>query len=241
MTDKELQLLVVDDDAEIRDLLAHYLARENFRVITTGDGRKVERILSEQRIHLVLLDLMIPGEDGLSVCRRIRAHSAVPIIMLTAKGEEIDRIIGLEMGADDYVSKPFNPRELVARIKAVLWRTKQTYKGPGLEGQDERLRFDDWVVDPARREVVSPDGTIVDFSSGEFDLLIAFVNNARRTLTRDQLLDLTRGRMLDPYDRSIDVQVSRLRSKIEPDPRKPTLIKTVRNVGYMFTPTVTSE
>ena len=181
---------------------------------------------------------MLPGEDGLSICRRIRAKSAIPIIILTAKGEEIDRIIGLEMGADDYLAKPFSPRELVARIKAVLWRTTHIYRGPGREGQDETLTFNGWTINLSKRELISPDGNPVELSSGEFDLLIAFASNSERILSRDQLLDLTQGRALDLFDRSIDVQVSRLRHKIEKDPQKPAIIKTVRGAGYTFTPSV---
>ena len=238
MRNDETQLLVVDDDAEIRDLLANYLARENFRVLTAKDGESVDRILAQHRIQLIVLDLMMPGEDGLSICRRIRVSSAVPIIILTAKGEDIDRIIGLEMGADDYISKPFNPRELVARIKAVLWRAKNVYEGPGRDPQNQSLAFDGWVINQSGREVISPDGTEVVLSSGEFNLLVAFASNPKRVLTRDQLLDLTQGRTLDPYDRSIDVQVSRLRRKIERDPQKPSIIKTVHGVGYTFIPTI---
>lgn len=238
MCNKDIQLLVVDDDAEIRDLLAHYLARDHFRVLTANSGEAIDRLLSEQRIHLIILDLMMPGEDGLSICRRIRARSAIPIIILTAKGEEVDRIVGLEMGADDYMAKPFNPRELVARIKAVLWRTTHLYTAPDRETAGEQLMFDGWTIRPSEREVTAPDGRGIELSSGEFDLLLAFASNPKRTLTRDQLLDLTQGRALDPYDRSIDVQVSRLRRKLEPDPRKPKLIKTVRGTGYTFTPAV---
>ena len=238
MHNDETQLLIVDDDVEIRDLLAHYLTKENFRVITAKNGAAVDRILSEQRIHLVVLDLMLPGEDGLSICRRIRARSAVPIIILTAKGEEIDRIVGLEMGADDYLAKPFNPRELAARIRAVLWRTNHIYPGPGREIHEETLAFDGWRINIAKRELIAPEGDKTELSSGEFDLLVAFAANAGRILSRDQLLDLVRGRALELYDRSIDVQVSRLRRKIETDPQKPALIKTVRGAGYIFTATV---
>lgn len=238
MYNNETQLLIIDDDVEIRDLLAHYLTRENFRVITAKNGDTIDRILSEQRIHLVILDLMLPGEGGLSICRRIRARSAIPIIILTAKGEEIDRIIGLEMGADDYIAKPFNPRELVARINAVLWRTTHLYKGAGRDIAEEKLSFDSWTINLSKREVLSPDGNKVELSSGEFDLLFAFASNPNRVLSRDQLLDLTQGRTLDPYDRSIDVLVSRLRRKIEADPQKPLIIKTVRGAGYTFTPSV---
>jgi two-component system OmpR family response regulator len=238
MYNNETQLLIIDDDVEIRDLLAHYLAAENFRVITAKNGDTIDRILSEQRIHLVILDLMLPGEGGLSICRRIRARSAIPIIILTAKGEEIDRIIGLEMGADDYIAKPFNTRELVARINAVLWRTTHLYKGAGRDIAEDKLSFDSWTINLSKRELLSPGGNKVELSSGEFDLLFAFVSNPNRVLSRDQLLDLTQGRTLDPYDRSIDVLVSRLRRKIEADPQKPLIIKTVRGAGYTFTPSV---
>jgi two-component system OmpR family response regulator len=231
----DTHILIVDDDPEIRDLLAHYLEQENFRVDAVSNGEGIDRLLSAHRFHLVLLDLMMPGEDGLSICRRIRANSAIPIIILTAKGEEMDRIIGLEMGADDYIPKPFNPRELVARIKAVLWRTTHTYGGPGQEAANDRLEFGDWVASRSERTVMTRSGEILDLSSGEFDLLLAFASNPQRTLTRDQLLDLTQGRALDPYDRSIDIQVSRLRRKIEKDPHEPRVIKTVRGVGYTFT------
>lgn len=238
MYGNEPQLLIVDDDAEIRALLADYLAKENFRVITANSGKDIDRILSEQRIHLIILDLMMPGEDGLSICRRIRAHSTIPIIILTAKGDEIERIIGLEMGADDYIAKPFSPRELVARIKAVLWRSNHIYVGAGQVERDEILTFNGWSINTLERTVSSPTGRKLSLSSGEFDLLCAFASNPKRTLTRDQLLDLTQGRTLDPYDRSIDVQVSRLRRKLEADPQNPSLIKTVRGVGYVFAATV---
>lgn len=238
MRDVETQILIVDDDAEIRDLLAHYLEQEQFRVVTASSGRGIDKLLSENHFHLVLLDLMMPGEDGLSICRRIRATSSVPIIILTARGEEMDRIVGLEMGADDYVSKPFNPRELVARIKAVLWRTEHSYSAPLKGGRQDHLVFDQYTINLAARSLQDQTGTDVDLSSGEFDLLSAFVRNPQRTLSRDQLLDLTQGRPLDPFDRSVDVQVSRLRQKIEPNPRNPTIIKTVWGVGYTFTPDV---
>jgi len=238
MGDDRVQLLVVDDDREIRDLLANYLAGEGFRVLTASSGEGIQRLLSEHRIHLLILDLMLPGEDGLTICRRIRATSAIPIIILTARTEEVERIVGLEMGADDYVTKPFNPRELVARIKAVLWRTTHMYKGPGRELTEETLVFDGWNIKLSTRELTDPDGLMIDLSSGEFDLLYAFACNPRRVLSRDQLLDLTQGRALELYDRSIDVQISRLRHKLEKEPGKPQLIKTVRGAGYVFTPAV---
>lgn len=238
MCNRETKILVVDDDAEIRDLVAHFLEQERFRVLDVASGHGIDKLLSEHHFHLVLLDIMLPGEDGLSICRRIRANSSVPIIILTARGEEMDRVIGLEMGADDYVAKPFSPRELVARIKAVLWRTSHSYNEPIEEGRNDRFTFDDFSINLAARTLANQSGTAVELSSGEFDLLAAFVRNPQRTLSRDQLLDLTQGRLLDPFDRSVDVQVSRLRRKIEVNPRSPIIIKTVRGLGYTFTPDV---
>lgn len=244
-------LLVVDDDKEIRSLLSQFLTRHGYRVSVAKDGAEMNRVLEAGRIDLIVLDLMLPGEDGLALCRRLRAGgggalgaSAVPVIMLTAMGEETDRIIGLEMGADDYLAKPFNPRELLARIKAVLRRaTWLSAAGGGRSdnpteegGEGTRaIIFAGWSLDMARRELHAADGMLVPLSAGEYDLLLAFVEHPRRVLTRDQLLDLTRGRAAAPFDRSIDVQVSRLRRKIEPDPKDPTLIKTVRSGGYLFT------
>ncbi|CCG40500.1 response regulator [Magnetospirillum molischianum] len=229
-------ILVVDDDREIRDLLARFLARHGLRVTTARDGTEMMRLLDERRIDLVVLDLMLPGEDGLVLTRRLReARSAIPIVMLTAMGEETDRIVGLEMGADDYVAKPFNPRELLARIKAVLRRVQ----GGGDEGdvapQGVRLRFDGWVLDLATRDLLSPDGVMIGLSAGEFGLLQVFVEHPRRVLSRDQLLDFARGRAAAPFDRSIDIQVSRLRRRLGDDAKDPQLIKTVRGGGYLFT------
>ena len=228
-------ILIVDDDREIRDLLARFLAKHGHRVEVAADGRAMRKALEEWRIDLVVLDLMLPGEDGLVLCRRLRAESNIPVIMLTAMGEDIDRIVGLEIGADDYVPKPFNPRELLARIKAVLRRTGET---PAVAGTAERdgsaLGFAGWRLEPAARRLTAPDGTGVELTAGEFELLAALVEHPQRVMSREQLLDLTRGREAAPFDRSIDVQVSRLRRKIETDPAKPELIKTVRNGGYVF-------
>lgn len=225
-------ILIVDDDPEIRDLLGRYLRKHGYRVDAAADGRAMTRLLETGRFDLVVLDLMLPGEDGLSLCRRLRASSDLPIIMLTAMGEETDRIVGLEMGADDYLPKPFNPRELLARIKAVLRR------GGGQHRPDEEasagLEFDGWRIELGRRELLGPDGVAVPLTSGEFDLLLALAERPQRVLSRDQLLDLTRGRSAQPFDRSIDVQLSRLRRKIEADPKAPQLIKTVRGGGYML-------
>jgi len=228
-------LLIVDDDREIRDLVSRFLAKHGYRVDTAADGREMDRLLAAGRFDLLVLDLMLPGEDGLSLCRRLRAESGLPIILLTALGEETDRIVGLEMGADDYLGKPFNPRELLARIKAVLRRADGIARRPESDGSAVTVGFEGWRLDHAKRELRSADGVLTPLSSGEFDLLLAFVEHPQRVLTRDQLLDLTKGRSAQPFDRSIDVQLSRLRRKIEADPKDPTLIKTVRNEGYIFT------
>ena len=234
-------ILVVDDDREIRDLTARFLRKHGFRVDAAADGREMDRHLADGRFDLVVLDLMMPGEDGLSICRRLRADSGVPIIMLTALGEETDRIVGLEMGADDYLPKPFNPRELLARIKAVLRRGGSEALSAADEAGGGLLSFAGWSLDLTRRELKDPDGALVPLTAGEFDLLAAFAQRPQRVLNRDQLLDLTRGREAGPFDRSVDVQLSRLRRKIEADPKEPVLIKTVRGGGYMFTADVRTE
>ena len=238
-------ILVVDDDREIRDLIAKFLTKHGYRVTTAADGREMDKMLADWKIDLVVLDIMMPGEDGLSICRRLRANTPMPIIMLTAMGDDTDRIIGLEMGADDYLAKPFNPRELLARIKAVMRRTElitpmAVDDAPEEEGRTYHV-FDGWRFDLASRDLVSPDGVRTDLSGGEYELLAAFVTRPQRVLSRDQLLDLARGREAQPFDRAIDVQVSRLRRKIEVDAKEPTLIKTVRGGGYMFTAKVTKE
>jgi two-component system, OmpR family, response regulator len=235
-------ILVVDDDREIRDLLAQYLSTHGLRVRVAADGREMRRTLDDWSIDLIVLDLMLPGEDGLSLCRRLRVDSRVPIIMLTAMGEETDRIVGLEMGADDYLAKPFSPRELLARIKAVLRRVEGELTGHAKTGdQPGKLIFAGWHLDLNRRELTSPQDVLVRLSAGEYDLLVAFASRPQRVLSRDQLLDLVRGREAQPFDRSIDVQVSRLRRKIEAEPGDPALIKTVRNGGYLFAPAVVKE
>ena len=230
-------ILIVDDDREIRDLLARFLDKHGLRITTAAEGREMQRVLDGSRIDLIVLDLMLPGEDGLTLCRNLRAKSRIPIIMLTAMGEETDRIVGLEMGADDYLAKPFNPRELLARIKAVLRRAEQAPAAAAVEG-GAVLEFAGWALDLDRRELQRPDGTMVPLSSGEYELMAAFATHPGRVLSRDQLLGLARGREAQPFDRSIDVQVSRLRRKIEAEPQDPALIKTVRNGGYTFTPSV---
>jgi len=237
MTDQP-HILVVDDDRDIRDLVTRYLRQHEYRVRSAADGVQMRRELADWSFDLVILDLMLPGEDGLSLCRRLRAESSLPVIMLTAMGEETDRIIGLEMGADDYLAKPFNPRELLARIRAVLRRSSDQVAGAQAAKADAVLEFAGWKLDVASRELTSPHGVLMPLSTGEYDLLSALVTHPRRVLSREQLIDMARGREALPFDRSIDVQVSRLRRKIEVDPAKPTLITTVRGGGYMFTPTV---
>jgi two-component system OmpR family response regulator len=235
---KTPHILVVDDDREIRSLVAQLLRKHGFRVTDAADGREMMQALDGGRFDLAVLDLMLPGEDGLSLCRRVRAGSALPIIMLTAMGEETDRIVGLEMGADDYLPKPFNPRELLARIRAVLRRSAGEAPEPETEGGGLRV-FEGWSLDLSKRELRAPDGTLVPLTAGEYDLLAAIVERPGRVLSRDQLLDITRGRDAAPFDRSVDVQISRLRRKLEPDPKGPQIIKTVRGGGYVFACEVT--
>ena len=240
--DRPPHLLVVDDDREILALLSQFLGRHGFRVATARNGTEMDKQLKLAHIDLVVLDLMLPGEDGFSLCRRLRAGGTTAVIMLTAMGEETDRIVGLELGADDYLAKPFNPRELLARIKAVLRRSGgggATVVPPTTAPSRDILEFAGWRFDMAQRCLQSPDGEMLALSGGEFELLAAFARHPRRVLTRDYLLDLARGRSAMPFDRTIDVQVSRLRRKIEANPAEPSLIKTVRGGGYIFTPAVT--
>jgi two-component system, OmpR family, response regulator len=235
--DSAPHILVVDDHKEIRDLVARFLTQHGLRVSTARDGREMHAVLEGGRIDLIVLDLMLPGEDGLTLCRELRVRSAIPVIMLTAMGEETDRIIGLEMGADDYLAKPFNPRELLARIKAVLRRARSLPEGDGAT-PDSAIRFANWTFDVAGRELLSADGLAIPLSTGEFNLLSTFTRFPGRVLSRDQLLDITQGRDAAVFDRSIDTQVSRLRRKIEEDPKDPKIIKTVWGGGYVFTPEV---
>jgi two-component system OmpR family response regulator len=226
-------VLIVDDDREIRDLLSRFLTRNGCRVSVAREEREMRKVMQDSSIDLIVLDAMLPGKDGFTICRELRANGSVPIIMLTAAGDETDRIVGLEMGADDYVAKPFNPRELLARMRAVLRRSSRA--ADAAEPAGGRLRFAGWTLDVGRRQLVSPEGALVTLSTGEFDLLVAFAEHPQRVLSRDQLLDLARGRGPSPFDRSIDVQVSRLRRKIGTDPRMPAIIATVRGGGYSFT------
>ncbi|MBP0604546.1 response regulator [Aeromonas sanarellii] len=233
-------ILVVDDHSEIRDLLKRFLEQHGMRVSCARDGKEMKRLLDEREFDLLVLDLMMPGEDGLTLCRELRVKSRLPIIMLTAMGEETDRIIGLEMGADDYLSKPFNPRELLARIKAVMRRT-QAESLPVPEALTRDLRFDRWLLDVNRRELVDEEGVGMSLSTAEFDLLKVFLERPQRVLSRDQLLDLARGREAVAFDRAIDTLVSRLRRKLERDPKNPELIKTIWGGGYLFAADVTQE
>jgi two-component system OmpR family response regulator len=233
-------ILIVDDDAEIRRLLGDYLRRNGLRTTAVADGKAMWSALETERIDLVVLDLMLPGEDGLTLCRKLRADSDLPVIMLTARGDETDRIVGLEMGADDYVPKPFSPRELLARIKVVLRRARSLPRN--LRPEEARvLRFAGWTLDTTTRNLLSPQGVVVALSGAEYRLLKVLLTHPNRVLNRDQLLDLTRGREAEPFDRSIDVQVSRLRQRLGDDPREPALIKTVRGEGYVLAAQVVRE
>jgi two-component system OmpR family response regulator len=231
-------ILVVDDSADIREPLAKYLAKKGLRVSTADGGQEMRRVMKTGAIDLVVLDIMMPGEDGLALCRMIRETTDIPVILLTAMVEETDRVVGLEIGADDYVTKPFSPRELLARIKAVLRRARSLPRMAPAAGRS-RLRFDRWTLDTLRRELVGEDGVAVPLSTTEFRLLTVFLERARMVLSRDQLLDLTSGRSLEPFERSIDNQVSRLRKKIESDPKNPAIIKTVWGGGYVLAAEVT--
>lgn len=236
--DRTEQILIVDDDAEIRQLLSSYLERNGMRAQAVADGRAMRAALAGGRFDLVILDLMLPGEDGLTLCRNLRARSNLPVIMLTARGDQTDRIVGLEMGADDYVPKPFDPRELLARIKAVLRRT-QSPSAPAVEAS--RMQFAGWTLDLARRQLTSPNGVVVALSGGEYRLLKVFLEHPNRVLSRDQLLDLTSGREATPFDRSVDVQVGRLRRRLGDTGQEPALIKTVRGEGYVLAATVETQ
>ncbi len=226
------RILMVDDDPGIRDVVSDFLGKHGYQVETAGDSREMDVALSRGPVDLVVLDVMLPGEDGLAICRRLAGPEGPPIIMLSAMGEDTDRIVGLELGADDYLPKPCNPRELLARVRAVLRRAE--LRGV-TSGGGAGYEFAGWRLDLMRRELRSPDGVVVNLSSGEFSLLRAFVERPQRVLTRDQLLDYARGPASDAFDRAIDVQISRLRRKLDDGAVGQDLIRTVRNEGYMFT------
>ncbi len=233
-------ILIVEDDAKVRLLLRRCFEGEGYRVTEAASGAEAVKLIGAGSFDLVTLDLNLPDGDGLTVGREIRAHSEVPIIMVTGKGDTIDRVVGLELGADDYIAKPFHVREVLARVRAVLRRTGSTQGAPSAAAKDERLTFDGWVLDVAKRELVSPAGESCELTTSEFDLLKAFATHPKRVLSRDQIMDLLRGHDWSPVDRSIDNLVVRLRRKIETDPERPRLIKTVRGVGYTFAADVKS-
>jgi two-component system, OmpR family, response regulator len=231
--DRPDHILIVDDDAEIRHLLGRYLEKNGLRVVAVADGRAMWQALDKGSFDLVVLDLMLPGDDGLTLCRNLRVRSEVPVIMLTARGEETDRIVGLEMGADDYLPKPFSARELLARIKVILRRVRSL--PPNLRPEpDRQIHFGQWVLDTALRQLVGPDGVVIPIGGAEFRLLRIFLDHPNRVLNRDQLMELTRGKEADALDRSVDVQVSRLRRRLGDDPADPATIKTVRGEGYVL-------
>jgi two-component system OmpR family response regulator len=234
-------LLLIEDDAEIGRMVCRFMQEHGFRISLATNGKAVDRIMADNKIDLVLLDLMLPGEDGLSICRRLRTVSTVPIIIITALGAEADRVVGLEVGlevgADDYVPKPFSTRELLARVRAVLRRSRLFSIA---DRQTAEFGFAGWRLSLGTRQLRSPDGSQVTLTSSEFNVLSVFCQHPGRVLTREQLLDLAHGRSAVPFDRSVDILISRLRRKIEPDPKDPTLILTVRNGGYMFTPEVSA-
>jgi len=237
MTTPPPALLIVDDDAEIRRLVVELFQAEGFEMAAAADGVEMDRALARQRPDLVLLDLMMPGEDGLALCRRLRsAADPIPIIMLTAKSDAIDRIVGLEVGADDYLPKPFAPRELLARARAVLRRSAG--QAAAVPAANRRFKFDAFILDLDARQVTDVNGGEITLTGGEFDILACLVQRPRRVLSRDQILDWTRGRVADPFDRTVDMQISRLRRKlgaVSPDQK---LISTIRNGGYLLTATV---
>jgi two-component system, OmpR family, response regulator len=236
LANNQAHILIVEDDVAIHRMLSETLSESGFSVSVAASAMEMDRVLRREEVDLVVLDVMLPGEDGFSICGRLRASTNLPILMLTALGEDIDRIVGLEIGADDYVTKPFNSRELVARIRAVLRRTRPF--GVKMGQRLGPLRFAGWRIFPAERRLLSPEGVRVTTTSAEFDLLLAFCQHSGEVLSREQLLEWTHGGLAGPVERSVDVHVSRIRQKIEPDPRDPTFIKTVRLGGYIFTPEV---
>jgi two-component system OmpR family response regulator len=233
-------ILIVDDDRDIRQLLADYLDNNGYSTLMACDGNAMWEALDKSSVDLIVLDLNMPGDDGLTLCRNLRAKSALPVIMLTARSEPLDRILGLEMGADDYLPKPFEPRELLARIRSVLRRTHANSYSNQSESP-QKIKFGDWTLDLVARHLISPDDMIIALSGSEFRLLNIFLNQANEVLNRDQLLNLTQGRDADPFDRSIDIQISRLRQKLKEDARSPQIIKTVRNGGYVLAVNVSKE
>lgn len=234
--DEATHVAVVEDDPDISQTMVQCMTEHGFVVTAARSGRDLDRVLSISKIDLVILDVGLPGEDGLSICRRLRNQSTVPIIMVTGRAGETDRIVGLELGADDYLPKPFSPRELVARVRAVLRRS--TAQNDNNRPQPKTLQFEGWQLDMARRQLLDPSRVPMPLTSGEFNILAIFCQNPQKVLSRDSLLDMLHGRAAAVFDRSVDVQISRLRRKIEPNLKNPTFIKTVRYGGYFFTPAV---
>jgi two-component system OmpR family response regulator len=232
MTDLQ-HILIVDDDREIRTLLRDFLEKNGYRATAVPDGKSMRRVLEQSHVDLIVLDLMLPGEDGLTLCRELRAKSQIPVLMLTALAEEVDRVVGLEVGADDYLAKPFSPRELVGRIKAILRRTAYMPREPAPESVNG-YRFGEWRLDMTTRTLTHADGTAVNLGGAEFRLLSILLAHPKRVLSRMQLMELLRGRDIDPFDRSIDVRISRLRQMLRDDARAPTIIKTVYGEGYVI-------
>lgn len=234
----QAHVLVVDDEPELREMVEEYLGKQGFKVTTAANGAAMREIVAEQPIDLVLLDIRMPGEDGLSLARFLREHYSVGIIMVTAMGEVVDRIVGLEMGADDYLGKPFDPRELLARVKSVLRRSSSTPKTDEISPTKGKtgIKFRDYILNLESNQLFNNAGVEIPITGMEFDLLKAFITHPNRVLTRDQLLDLAHNRNWDPFDRSIDVRITRIRRKIEQDPAKPQIIKTVWGKGYIFMP-----
>ena len=233
-------ILIVDDDGEIRSLLSAYLRKSGYRVTAVADGKAMWAALDTSAPDLIVLDVMLPGDDGLTLCGKLRARSETPIVMLTARGEEIDRIVGLELGADDYLAKPFNPRELLARIKVILRRSR-SLSAVSRPDAARTIRFANWTLDAATRNLTSGEGLVVALSGAEYKLLRIFLDHPNRVLSRDQLMDLTRSREADAFDRSIDLQVSRLRHRLGDAAREPAIIKTVRGEGYVLAVPVEQE
>jgi len=235
--ERPLHILVVDDDPRIRQMLTRYFEQEGYRVSAVADGAAMRAQLKAKPVDVILLDVVMPGEDGLTIAREIRASSDVGIIMLTGRDEVLDRVVGLEVGADDYIAKPFHLREVLARVKSLLRRRKAAPE-PVERSEDKAedvIRFDGWLLDTARRRLVSPRGEDVALTSGEFDLLAALAKHPGRVFSRETLMERTRGHRLKAFDRTIDAQIARLRKKIERDPKSPTIVKSVRAVGYVFT------
>ncbi|MEC5208526.1 MULTISPECIES: response regulator [Vogesella] len=230
MNEHSIHLLIVDDDPDIRDLLAHYLQSYGMQCLCVGNGQAMRDALAHTSFDLIILDLMLPGEDGLSLCRHVRSVGDTPIIMLTARGESADRVVGLELGADDYVVKPFDPRELVARIHTILRRAR----GSSTPGEQDTVQFAGWRLSHLKREITTPAQLVVPLSNAEYRLLCAFLERPQRILSREQLMDAARGRTVEAFDRSIDLLVSRLRQKLGDDPKQPQLLKTVRGEGYLL-------